>query len=550
MARRPCQSPPYNAARMAALAHDAPVLIAGGGLVGLSAAMFLGQHGVRSLMIERLPAVSRFPRAAFFHMRTLEMFRSAGIEEQVIEGSRKDFVPDGSIVLMDSVAGRKLADIIGDLNAGVDAVSPCRRWFLNQPNLEPILYERAQQNGAQLLRQHEVAGLAQDADGVTLTLRHTDTGAERAVRGRYLIGADGAHSRVRELLGIGQSGRPVFSNSITIYFTADLSHWLAEKPISVLYVKNPAISGFFRMNRAQTSGFLVINTVGDPAADPVAAANAAVDISEATLIEHVRAGAGVPDLDVRIDGISRWRATAEVADRFRDGRVFLAGDAAHVMPPNGGFGGNTGIHDAHNLAWKLAVALNGQAGDGLLASYDAERRPASKFTAEQAFSRYVTRSAPWLQVEPPIEPAAPDFDIEIGYVYDSTAVIAEPGGPAGHTDPRTAAGAPGTRLPHAWVERRGERLSTIDLTGSFLVLAGPQGGAWCDAARTAAGPAITTLRIGDDVQGAGGSLAEAVGISPAGALLVRPDGFVAWRASGIDGSAAATLHAAIAQVLR
>ncbi len=151
----------------------------------------------------------------------------------------------------------------------------------------------------------------------------------------------------------------------------------------------------------------------------MAAANAAADITEPTLIQHVRAGAGVADLDVRIDGISRWRATAEVAETFRDGRVFLAGDAAHVMPPNGGFGGNTGIHDAHNLAWKLALALHGQAGDGLLASYDAERRPASAFTAEQAFTRYVTRSAPWLQVDPPIASPAADFDIEIGYVYES-----------------------------------------------------------------------------------------------------------------------------------
>ncbi len=120
--------------------------------MGLSAAMFLGQHGVRSLLVERLGAVSHFPRAAFFHMRTLELFRSAGIETQVIEGSRQDFVPDGSIVLMDTVSGRKLADIIGDLNAGVDTVSPCRRLFLNQPNLEPILYQRAQQVGAELLR--------------------------------------------------------------------------------------------------------------------------------------------------------------------------------------------------------------------------------------------------------------------------------------------------------------------------------------------------------------------------------------------------------------
>jgi 2-polyprenyl-6-methoxyphenol hydroxylase-like FAD-dependent oxidoreductase len=528
---------------------DAPVLIAGGGLVGLSAAMFLGQHGVRSLMVERLDAVSHFPRAAFFHMRTLELFRSAGIETQVIEGSRKDFVPDGSIVLMDAVAGRKLADIIGDLNAGVEAVSPCRRLFLNQPNLEPILYERARQGGAEMLRQHDVVGVAQDADGVSMTVRHMDTGAERTLRGRYLIGADGAHSRVRELLNVGRSGRPVFSNSITIYFTADLSRWLADVPISVLYVKNPAISGFFRMNRAQTSGFLVINTVGDPAADPAAAANAAADISEATLINHVRTGAGVPDLDVRIDGVSRWRATAEVADRFRVGRVFLAGDAAHVMPPNGGFGGNTGIHDAHNLAWKLALALNGQAGDGLLESYHFERRPASSFTAEQAFTRYVTRSAPWLQVEPPIAPLAPDFDIEIGYVYASTAVAAEAGGPSGHTDPRTSRAAPGTRLPHAWVERRGQRISTLDLTGPFLLLAGSQGGAWGDAARAVAAPAVAACRIGEDVIDVDGGLTEALGISESGAVLVRPDGFVAWKAAGAADSPGSTLTSVLKRLL-
>jgi 2-polyprenyl-6-methoxyphenol hydroxylase-like FAD-dependent oxidoreductase len=122
-------------------------------------------------------------------------------------------------------------------------------------------------------------------------------------------------------------------------------------------VNNETLGGFFRMNRAGTAGFLAINTVGDPKldprVDPRAAANVASDMSERRLIELVRAGAGVPDLDVKIDGCTRWRATADVAQRFQDGRVFICGDAAHLMPPNGGFGGNTGIHDAHNLAWKL-----------------------------------------------------------------------------------------------------------------------------------------------------------------------------------------------------
>jgi 2-polyprenyl-6-methoxyphenol hydroxylase-like FAD-dependent oxidoreductase len=530
-------------------ADNAPVLIAGGGLVGLSAAMFLGRHGVRSIVVERLRRVSPLPRAAFFHMRTLELFRAAGIEAEVVEGSRRDFIPDGGVILMDTVAGRKLGDIIGDLNAGVDEVSPCRRVFLNQPTLEPILHERARRDGAVLWREHEVAHLRQDDKGVSLAVRHVSTGEERVLRGRYLIGADGAHSRVRELVGLGFAGRPVFSNSITIYFTADLSRWLSGTGASIIYVKNPALSGFFRMNRAQTSGFLVINTAGDPGVDPEAAANAAADIREETLVRHVRTGVGVPNLEVRIDGVSRWRATAEVASRLRAGRVFLAGDAAHVMPPNGGFGGNTGIHDAHNLAWKLALCLSGAAGDGLLDSYEAERLPVARFTAEQAFTRYVTRSAPWLQVSPPLAPLAPDFDVEVGYVYHSGSVLAEPGGPMGHADPRATHGAPGTRLPHVWVEKGGRRTSTLDLGSAFVLLAGPQAAPWCDAARAMAAPMVDAYAIGQDVIQLEGGLTTALGIGESGATLVRPDGFVAWRATALTDQPHANLRAVLDRIL-
>src|SRR5262249_18420129 len=152
------------------------------------------------------------------------------------------------------------------------------------------------------------------------------------------------------------------------------------------------------------AGFLAINTVGDPKADPQAAANAAADVSEARLIELVRGGVGIPDLPVQIDGYTRWRATADVAERLRDGRIFIAGDAAHVMPPKGGFGGNTGIHDAHNLAWKLAHVLKGYAHPRLLDSYESERKPVARFTVEQAFTRYVTRTAPWVQAQQQPEP--------------------------------------------------------------------------------------------------------------------------------------------------
>ena len=174
-------------AKMNASDLDAPVLIAGGGLVGLSTAMFLAQHGTRSLVIERLTEISPLPRAAFFHMRTLEMFRSAGIEEQVIEGSRKDFIPDGALVVAESIAAGKRADVIGDLNKGVDAVSPCRRLFLNQPSLEPILRDKARKFGAQMLMGHEIIGLTQGADGVMVQVRSLETGEQRTLKGRYLV---------------------------------------------------------------------------------------------------------------------------------------------------------------------------------------------------------------------------------------------------------------------------------------------------------------------------------------------------------------------------
>ena len=525
------------------MAEEAPVLIAGGGLTGLAAAAFLAQQGIRSIAVERLRESSPLPRAAFFHMRTLEMFRGLGIESRVREESAKEFVPDGALIAMDCVSGRKLADIISNLNEGVDAISPCRRWFLNQPGLEPILRERARAAGATILQGTETVAVRQDSSGVTLRVRN-GSGQEREIGGQYLIAADGGHSKVRELLGIGYEGRGAFSKSLTIYFTADLSPWLGEKPWSIIYVNNPVLAGFFRMNRAGRVGFLGVNTLGDPRLDPQAAMNAAVDVSESRMIELVRAGVGKPDLPVRIDGFSRWRATAEVAQRFSEGRIFIIGDAAHLMPPNGGFGGNTGIHDAHNLAWKLAQVIRGQAHQRLLDSYARERKPVAQFTVEQAFARYVARTAPWLAATQQTEPIAHDFDIEVGYLYGRDQV---------HADPRSTRGLPGSRISHYWLERRGQRVSTLDLTGRWLLLAGPDGAPWLDAARDAAaglsGLPLDAWRIGDELADPAGGFLESAGIGPAGATLVRPDGFVAWRSSGDARSPAEDIRAALSQAL-
>jgi putative polyketide hydroxylase len=557
--------------------EDAPVLIAGGGLVGLSTAMFLAQHGIPSLAIERLRGGSSLPRAAFFHMRTLEMFRAAGIEERVRRQSEQEFTPEGAVVLMDTISGRQLAGFIPSLNEGVEALSPSRRLFVSQPGLEPILRARATEAGARVIEGSEVAAIAQDDDGVTVTARDVDTGAERRLRGRYLIGADGAHSKVRELVDIPLDGRGVFSNSLTVYFHADLSSYLVGKNLSIIYVSNPALSGFFRLAKDSRSGFLVINTVGDTSRPE--AANPAADVSPETLVQHVRAAAGVPDLAVQVDGFARWRATSDCARRYADRRVFLAGDSAHLMPPNGGYGGNTGIHDGHNLAWKLALVLKGIAGPELLSTYETERRPVGKLTVEQAYTRYVTRSATYLGAKD-YQPQVNDFEIEIGYLYRSSAVVPEAEAQAGdsdgapapappatpaelaagicqHEDPRRSLGRPGARAPHVWLEQDGRRLSTLDLCGRGLVLlAAPEGEAWCAAARDAAGRVaglpLEIHRVGaGGLRDPGGAFAGAYGLSAAGATLIRPDGFVAWRAHGAAPAAEANaiLASAIGAVI-
>ena len=536
---------------------DAPVLIAGGGLIGLSTAMFLAHQGVPSLVVERLRGGSPLPRAAHFHVRTIELFRAAGIEAAVIEQSAQEFLPEGAIIAMDHLSGKKLADIIPSLNVGVDEeLTPCRRLFVSQPGLEPILRKVARTAGAGVLEGHEVVDADEDDDGVTVIVRDVDTGEEQTRRGRYLVAADGAHSTLRERLGIPFDGRGVFSNSLTIYFTADLREQLEGKPLSVIYINNPTFGGFFRVDKACRSGFLVVNTVGDPVADPAAAANAATDTGEERLRELVRAGAGVPGLPVQIDGVARWRASSDVARSYQAGRVLLAGDAAHVMPPNGGFGGNTGIQDAYDLAWKLAYVMQGVAAPALLDTYGAERRPVGVLTVEQAYTRYVTRTATYLGATD-FHPLVADLEVELGYLYRSAAVTSEAGDGDGavHADPRATRGRPGSRGPHLWVRRDGARISLLDLFGRhFVLLTGEGGTAWRDvaASEAAAHPGLE-LDVhcvgGADLPTEGASFDERYDVSRTGAVLVRPDGFVAWRARADSADERAALGPALAAAL-
>jgi len=290
-----------------------------------------------------------------------------------------------------------------------------------------------------------------------------------------------------------------------------------------------------------------VNAIGDPA-NPVT--DVATDLSEERCREWVRLALGSDEVPITIDNVMPWNAEANCAERYQQGRVFIAGDAAHAMPPNGGFGGNTGIQDAHNLAWKLAMVLRKEAGPDLLDTYDAERRPVGTFTTEQAYSRYVTRTAPYLGTDG-IQPVAPDLNVELGYRYDSPALChAGDPGPL-HENPRESRGRVGTRAPHAWITINGKRMSTIDLfgVGRFVMLTGPHAQSWLNTIRAVGESGRVPLRDIDvysldapAIDDPEGAVAEAYGLT-SDVVLIRPDGFVAWRSKTPTGSPSAIVGA-------
>jgi len=482
-------------------AIEVPVLVVGGSLVGLSTALLLGHHGIRSVVVEHHRGTAIHPRAAQISQRTMEVFRTVGIEQIVRRKSDEQFVQDGAIMAVETLAGKELAWFIANLNEGIRDVSPTERVFISQSLLEPLLKSKAEELGAELRFSTDMVSFEQDASGVTAVIRRSDANSTQTVRAAYMVAADGAHSSVREKLGITMRGRGAFSNSVTIYFRANIAPLLRGRNLSVIYVNNAVLRGFFRFEKPFDSGFLAINALGDPN-NPIT--NVSTDLSGERCKEFIRVALGADDIPITVENVMPWKAEADVAEAFQRGRIFLAGDSAHVMPPNGGFGGNTGVQDAHNLAWKLAHVLKGKAGPELLATYEWERRPVAQFTVEQAYSRYVTRTAPYLGTDT-IQPVENDLNVELGYCY---------GGDKLHENPRESKGRPGTRAPHYWLEHNGERISTLDLFGrNFVLLTGPDG-----PART--GVDADVHRIGDS------GFLNAYGMTPSGAVLVRPDGFV------------------------
>jgi putative polyketide hydroxylase len=257
-------------------------------------------------------------------------------------------------------------------------------------------------------------------------------------------------------------------------------------------------------------------------------------------------------------GVSPWEASAIVADSYRAGNVFLTGDAAHEMPPTGGFGMNTGVQDVHNLTWKIAAVLRGKADEALLDSYHDERQPLAEITTKNALENALSmgRNERQSGVLPRRE-FLNEQGLIFGVPYESTAVIPDGTPPAAIDDPVTEyvpLARPGSRAPHVWIERGHEPISTLDLFGPhFTLLAGRDGTAWQRAAEAAAPswPPFVTHVVGVDgeVSDPEGNWHAAYGIDTDGAVLIRPDGYVAWRSRSGTPNPQAVLRAAFEQLL-
>jgi len=503
---------------MAESHEECGVLIVGGSLVGLSAAAFLGWNGISAKVIEKHAGTSIHPRAGYFHVGTMEAYRRIGLEPALLELSHEQFGPDGGINLVESLAGKELARFVPSINAGLDPYSPCKRFFMTQQSLEPLLHRRAAELGADLRYRSELVDFDQDEAGVTAHVRDLESGGTRTIRARYMIAADGNRSPVRQKLGIGTTGPGWLSDSITIYFKADCSHWLEANPMGVIYVLNADQRGFFRFEAGGRRGFLVVNTLGDlslPGAKDVAG-----DISPERCTALVRSAIGA-DIPIEIEDVAIWKAEAICAESYRRGRVFLAGDAAHVVPPTGGFGGNTGVQDAANLAWKLAMVLKGEADEALLDSYEAERLPVAELTVGQAYTRYMRRVTPE-EMDASTPELRDEMTMELGQFYRSGAIVdgREPDEPA-CLHPDLTRGRPGSRVPHAWL---GEGRSTLDIAadGISLLLLAPDAGV---------DTSLPSVRLSSEA-------AETCGLAAGEAILARPDGFVAWRGPATEASEA------------
>jgi 2,4-dichlorophenol 6-monooxygenase len=581
------------------------VLVVGAGGSGLTATILLGNLGIDTLTIERHPSTSHLPKAHYLNQRTMEIFRQHGIADAVYAHAapRENL---GRVRWMTSVGGDGPLDRIkiyappimgaGELAAQYDAKGVTHPTNIPQIRLEPVLRQVAQQRRPDcILFEHELVSFEQSVGGLAAVVEDLQRGERLLVEADYLLAADGGRT-VGPALGISMVGDTGLGDFYTIWFSADLSSYLDEDDVPMRRIVHPTQP--YRLASLLAFGPTRFDRHSEEWASSFTRGRrlmSSADHQTATDEELIKDGLELLKIDVpiKINKVSRWSLETVVADKFAAGRVFLLGDAAHRHPPGAGLGLNSGFQDAHNMAWKLAMVIKGQASARLLDSYELERRPVVTRncewamnamingyvllaalgtipgeSAEQTVKRFrllmsdtpmgATRRAQLAEIfkVQRVEYAA--HDMEMGFCYPCGAVIDDRSPPAWR-DPMGAdyrpTTRPGSRLPHAWLRFKGARVSTHDLIpqGGFLLLTGARGLNWCNAAAALAadsGVEIRAVRIGEhaDAEDTSDVWKNTCEIEDGGAILVRPDGHVAFRERTAVRDVYATLGGVLARI--
>jgi 2-polyprenyl-6-methoxyphenol hydroxylase-like FAD-dependent oxidoreductase len=384
----------------------------------------------------------------------------------------------------------------------VERVTPAGWGSASQDQVEPILLAEAEKHGAVVKFGTELTSFEQDGEGITAQLLHLATGRVETVRAKYLIAADGNRSPVRERLGITRSGFGTLANHIGTVFDADLTDLLPDSETWLYYLQSEGFTGAYINTNHKNRHIFSVEYHPENG-------ESACDYPPERIAELIRIGLGVPDLEPEIVWRGQWEMAARIADRWRDGRVFLVGDAGKVTPPTGGMGGNAAVCDGFDIAWKLAAVLKGDAGEGLLDTYEPERKQFAQLVVNESLFNYVQRMAPQL-AGPDLPASIGPMNVMLGHRNSSSAIIIDDDDDLPYENAFEPSGRPGFHAPHARLESGG---STVELIGEWALLTGPDGQAWQEQTDIAS----------HTVDG------EVFGIGPKGASLIRPDGVVAWR---------------------
>ncbi|ARJ23092.1 FAD-dependent monooxygenase [Bacillus sp. ISL-8] len=510
-----------------------PVLIVGGGLSGLSSALFLAKHNIDYVLIERHPSTAIHPKAGGITFRTMELFRELGLEKGIRLAGKALENCHGRIAVQtiaevkhEELEQIRAAQYENNENSfrKVEEISPSKQTACYQITLEEMMLQCAKKLGGELSFYHELVSYEQNENGVIATIRNRDTKEESMIHCDYVIAADGAKSKIREQLGILTEGRGTIGGYyMNIYFEADLSECIKGDAFGFTMILHPKVIGALIPVDNESKWIYHV------AYDPVKGERPE-DFSIERCKQIIQTAIGSMDIKPEIVSVLPWEASESTAVKFQDNRIFLVGDSAHIMPPTGGFGSNTGIQDAHNLTWKLAAVIKGKANPKLLETYHEERYPVAKLTTDHASSilfRAANREEGNLS-------NMDSLAVTAGYQYCSEAIIDECNTPH-RMNIVDLNGRPGTRAPHFWGTYEGKEVSILDLFGSnFVLLTGAEHSTWTEAANVVSsglGVKIKVYQVGltGDFIDQGNFFRKLYGIENGGAVVIRPDGFIGWR---------------------